>query len=61
MRKQDLLLTRRAAYLTAIYMRGSKDVGSEEKFWPLEAEARKPWQPTREQYDQIMNRYKIKK
>ncbi len=40
---------------------GSKKVGNMEDHWPLSHRSKKGWQPSKKEYDKIMNRYKINK
>ena len=57
-------MIRFAAYRIAESMAGTKALGSIEKFWPMgeKEEQKKSIQPmTKEQYDAIMNRHKIKR
>lgn len=53
------MIQRRAAYLIAVHVAGSKATGKEEKFWPI-TEVKKPNQPTKEEYKRMINRYNLK-
>ena len=41
-------------------MAGSKAIGDIERFWPIETERAKPKQISRELYNQIVKRHKLK-
>jgi hypothetical protein len=58
--KDDLLIQRFAAYRIACSMAGSKAIGDIERFWPIETERAKPKQISRELYNQIVKRHKLK-
>lgn len=57
--KEQAMITRYSTYIIASSMAGSKAVGSIEKMWPMDE--RKPVQEmTKERYEAILKRHKIK-
>lgn len=60
--EEEAKLIRFAAYRVAESFVGTKALGSIEKFWPMGEIEQKPTAPkfTKEQYDAIMARHKIK-
>lgn len=58
--KEELSIHRFAAYRVACSISGSKAIGDIERFWPIEIERAKPKQISRELYNQIVKRHKLK-
>lgn len=57
--KERMMVTRYSTYIIASSMAGSKAVGSIEKIWPVN-ERREVPAMTKERYDAILKRHKIK-
>ena len=57
--KEGMMITRYSTYIIASSMAGSKAIGSIEKIWPVE-EAKSLPAMTKERYDAILKRHKLK-
>ena len=58
--KEQMMITRYSTYIIASSMAGSKAVGSIDKLWPVESEKKVSEPMTKERYDAILKRHKIK-
>lgn len=58
--KEQMMITRYSTYVIACSMAGSKAVGSIDKLWPVESEKKVSEPMTKERYDAILKRHKIK-
>ena len=58
--KEQMMITRYSTYVIACSMAGSKAVGSIEKIWPIESNGKVLPPMTKERYESILKRHKIK-